>query len=240
MPPIKSSNPPLSIDSLKVPSHLAEEILKSRQEKSHKIPNYEVWNEHFCLHSDPAQVLRELEGTGALHFLPALAILKETPQDARWHPEGDVWIHTVMTVEAAASGRDGRNDGLLLLAALTHDLGKATTTITDKHGRIRSPLHEKMGGPIARAFMEKLQAPPELVLQITVLTENHLAPMLYPKTGARSRAYRRLGAKLRAVNLDFELLTRLARYDHKGRSTPEAQVFPEADIFLERAKEACL
>jgi tRNA nucleotidyltransferase (CCA-adding enzyme) len=42
--------------------------------------------------------------TGALAFsFPELAVLADTPQDPEWHPEGDVWLHTLMVVDEAAA-----------------------------------------------------------------------------------------------------------------------------------------
>ena len=69
-----------------------------------------------------------LEATGQLRFFPELDALRGVEQDPEWHPEGDVWVHTLMVVDAAASLRVGNESGdddlALMLAALCHDLGK--------------------------------------------------------------------------------------------------------------------
>jgi tRNA nucleotidyltransferase (CCA-adding enzyme) len=57
------------------------------------------------------------------------------PQDPEWHPEGDVWIHTLHCLDAYAQARVGDRDEDLIvgLAVLLHDFGKATTTKKKPH-----------------------------------------------------------------------------------------------------------
>ena len=62
------------------------------------------------------------------------------PQDEEWHPEGDVWIHTLMVIDRAAELRTGdlATDEVLMFGALCHDLGKpATTESIESPGKIR-------------------------------------------------------------------------------------------------------
>ena len=91
-------------------------------------------------------------------ILPEMVPLYDCPQDAEWHPEGDVWTHTLMVIDEARK----RNDDLdrprlatLMLSAVCHDLGKpATTAMID--GRVRSPGHEAAGVPLATAILDRL------------------------------------------------------------------------------------
>ena len=55
----------------------------------------------------PSIGFRFLEDTGQLRFFPELDALRGVPQDPEWHPEGDVWVHTLMVLDAAASLRGG-------------------------------------------------------------------------------------------------------------------------------------
>ena len=72
---------------------------------------------------------------------PELKALVGCPQEPEWHPEGDVWVHTLMVVDQARARIDDLDRGpavAMMLGALCHDLGKpATTAVID--GRIRSP-----------------------------------------------------------------------------------------------------
>ena len=77
--------------------------------------------------------------------------LKQTiglEQDPIFHPEGDVWIHTMEVVDRAAVFRDRVSEPYrFMLLALTHDLGKIVTT-EEKNGRIHAYEHEVKGMPL--------------------------------------------------------------------------------------------
>ena len=174
-----------------------------------------------------------------LRFFPELAAMVDVPQDPHWHPEGDVWIHTLLVVDAAAALRDGGEDDLaLMFAALCHDFGKPGTTVTNEDGRIRSPQHDVAGERLAIDFLTAMRAPQELVGKVRSLTREHLAPAVLDEQNSSDRAWRRLARRLWRTGTSMELLARLARADHLGRTTDEAQrgEFPAGDRFLERAK----
>ena len=186
----------------------------------------------------PSTALRILEKTEQLAPFPQLDALRGVPQDPRWHPEGDVWVHTLMVVDEAAALRRGDDDDLaLMFGALCHDMGKPKRTqhLGDK---ISARGHEARGIEAAVDFLEAMRAPARLVRKVAGLVEHHLAPALYPRGSAGPRGYRRLARRLEAAQLSMELLARLARADHLGRTTEEAlgRVFPDGDRFLEAAQ----
>ena len=90
---------------------------------------------------------------------PELHALVGCPQEPEWHPEGDVWVHTLMVVDQARKRIDGLARGpaaAMMLGAICHDLGKpATTAVID--GRIRSPGHEEAGVEPATALPRSAQ-----------------------------------------------------------------------------------
>ena len=188
----------------------------------------------------PSLGLAFLHAAGLTRHFPELAALAGVPQDPLWHPEGDVWTHTLMVVDEAAAARRGDEDDLaILFAALCHDFGKPATTFTDAEGRVRSPSHAEAGLAPTRAFLERLRAPPALVATVCELVAHHLAPALLPGQGAKAKAYRRLSRKLGAAGATMELLFRVARADHFGRTTADAlaRQFPAGECFLRRAQE---
>jgi tRNA nucleotidyltransferase (CCA-adding enzyme) len=188
----------------------------------------------------PSRGLRFLELTGLLRFFPPLAALVGVPQDPHWHPEGDVWVHTLLVVDEAAKLRDGGPDDLaLMFAALCHDFGKATTTVIGPDGRIRSPAHDVAGEQIAREFLSELRAPSDLIARVRTLTREHLAPAVFYEQGSSDRAWRRLARRMSRTGTSMELLARLARADHLGRTTEAAisRSFPAGEAFLERARK---
>jgi tRNA nucleotidyltransferase (CCA-adding enzyme) len=186
----------------------------------------------------PSLGLRFLEQTRLLRFLPELDALRGVEQDPGWHPEGDVWVHTLMVVDAAARMRAEGDDEALLFAALCHDLGKPQTTV-EEAGRIRSPAHDVEGVAPTRSFLARLRAPGALVEKVAMLVRHHLAPALFEKNKAGARAYRRLARSLEAVGATLEELERVARANHLGRTVPEALAgsFPAGEAFLAQARQ---
>jgi tRNA nucleotidyltransferase (CCA-adding enzyme) len=173
-----------------------------------------------------------------LRFFPELAALVGVPQEPEWHPEGDVWTHTLMVTDQAARLRTPdytETENLaLMLGAVCHDLGKAFTTAHERD-RWRSIAHEAKGERPTRAFLDRLTREHDLVEAVVVLVREHLKPaLLYnARHEVKPAAIRRL-----ALRADIEKLVRLARADHLGRTTEEAVdgLFPAGDWLLEESQ----
>lgn len=199
----------------------------------------EEWRKLLLKGVRPSLGLELLRKTDLIRFSPELAALIGVAQDPEWHPEGDCWVHNQLVVDEAAKLRDGgADDAPLMFGALLHDVGKPPTTVTE-NGRVRSPSHDVRGVELATAFLERMRAPADLVRCVGALVEHHLAPALFVKQASTAKAYRRLARKLGAVGASAELLVRVARADHLGRTSDEAvrRVFPAGDEFLARARE---
>jgi tRNA nucleotidyltransferase (CCA-adding enzyme) len=202
----------------------------------------EEWRKLLLKGVKPSLGTEILKTTRLLGFFPELAALVGVPQDPDWHPEGDCWVHNQLVIDEAARLRDGgADDEALMFGALLHDVGKPVTTATTD-GRVRSPNHDVRGVELAAGFLERMRAPNELVARVGALVEHHLAPALFIKNGATAKGYRRLARKLGAAGVTAELLARVARSDHFGRTTEEAlaRVFPAGDEFLARARELAI
>jgi len=178
------------------------------------------------------QIMRVLDLT---RFFPELETMFDCRQEYEWHPEGDVWVHTLHVLDAAASLKTGdpREDLVLMFAALCHDFGKPLTT-NDEDGKLRSPNHEPLGEAPTRSFLARLTRDRDLVEDVVALVVHHLRPHSLFKGGAGPSAVRRLATKV-----PIERLVRHARADHYGRTTPDAiaRVFPAGDWLLATAKE---
>jgi tRNA nucleotidyltransferase (CCA-adding enzyme) len=115
----------------------------------------------------PGRIAEYLAAAGWIVHFPEIAHLPGVPQDPEWHPEGDVGVHTMLVVDAAAriAARDSLDDderAVLLFSALTHDFAKAdTTALRERNGRLRWTAHghEAAGGPLARAFASASNPP---------------------------------------------------------------------------------
>jgi tRNA nucleotidyltransferase (CCA-adding enzyme) len=189
----------------------------------------------------PSSGLETIRRTDLLRFFPEMAALVDVAQDAEWHPEGDVWTHTLMCLDVAAELRigDPARDLLLMLGVLCHDLGKPATT-EERDGRIISHRHDSLGVEWSERLLARMRAPNAVVRGIGALVRHHLAPALYTRPGgAGPRGYRRLLRRLHEAGVDVDLLWRVARADHLGRTTQDALAgeFPAGEAFVERAKE---
>jgi tRNA nucleotidyltransferase (CCA-adding enzyme) len=175
---------------------------------------------------------------GVIHqVLPEMEPLYDCPQDAEWHPEGDVWIHTLMVIDKARElngDLDRPRLAAIMLGAVCHDLGKPATTATID-GRIKSPNHEALGVEPATRILDRFNINTldgfDVRAQVIGLVGEHLRPMAFFKARdtITDGAFRRLAQKV-----DLELLARFARSDCHGRTgTFDCSGI---DWFIERAR----
>jgi len=186
----------------------------------------------------PSRGLAFLRSCGLIAYFPELAALIDVPQDPVWHPEGDVWTHTLMSLDQAAALRE-RAQGeaeAMMWGVLCHDLGKPATT-REMQGRIRSNAHDRAGIEPTRTFLARLRVAADLTDKIVALVEHHLAPRSWFQQGATDKAYRRLARKLDRAGVSMKLLECVARADHLGRTTEDARArrFTAGERFLARA-----
>jgi tRNA nucleotidyltransferase (CCA-adding enzyme) len=171
-------------------------------------------------------------------LFPELQALVGCPQEPEWHPEGDVWVHTLQVIDQARARIDDLDRPqqiAVMLGAVCHDLGKpATTAIID--GRIRSMDHEEQGVPPATSLLDRLNVRSidgyDVRRQVVGITAQHLKPGSWYKVRDEvgDGAFRRLAQKV-----DLELLARVAKSDCEGRS-PGRFDCTAMDWFLERAR----
>jgi tRNA nucleotidyltransferase (CCA-adding enzyme) len=170
---------------------------------------------------------------------PELQALDGCPQEPEWHPEGDVWVHTLQVVDQARRRIDDlpRPQQLtMMLGAVCHDLGKPKTT-KFSDGRIRSLDHEEQGVEPALSLLDRLNVHTidgyDVRAQVVGLTAQHLKPGAWYKVRDEvgDGAFRRLAAKV-----DLELLARLAKSDCLGRE-PGTFDCTAMDWFLDRARQ---
>lgn len=121
----------------------------------------ELFNEitvHLLQDEKPSKYLKNLLDNGQLREYPfsMLEDLKKTEQNAKHHPEGNVWNHTMLVVDEAALYKNASKDAKVFMwAALLHDLGKGPTTKLRK-GRWTSYDHDKVGEDLGRKFLEEV------------------------------------------------------------------------------------
>ena len=170
-------------------------------------------------------------------LFPELDACVGCPQEPEWHPEGDVWVHTLLVIDEARKRIDDLDypqQVAIMLGAVCHDLGKpATTALLD--GRIRSIDHEDQGVPPARALLDRLNVHSmqgyDVRREVLGMVANHLKPGMFAKANppVGDGAYRRLAQKV-----DLELLARVAKSDCEGRGG--GFDCSAMDAFLDRAR----
>ena len=193
----------------------------------------EEWFKWAAQSVQPSAGLRWLKDSGWRIHVPELAALDGVPQDPEWHPEGDVWTHTLHCLDAlvdldAWRTADPGGRRLLTFATLCHDFGKPSCTRSENRAgtlRIVSPGHEAAGGPIEQAFLGRLQAPEALVARVVPLVTHHLAH-LQPLS---PRGIRRLAVRLAPATLSQ--LETLITADAFGRP-PHPRIEPPGLVRL--------
>ena len=180
--------------------------------------------------------LNFLLDTTWIKYFPELYALVGLPQDPEWHPEGDVFTHTSLSMDAFAEIRDMKEQWDQIVtgfAVLCHDFGKVTTT-EQTNGRITSKRHESEGEGPTRSFLGRMiesnnqKKPSELIEQVVALVINHMAPTNFYKQGADNSAVRRLAERVGRI----DLLLNVSRCDKMGRGSLKYE--PWAEVWLEK------
>jgi len=178
------------------------------------------------------ELMREL---GILEkYFPELHALIDVPQSPIWHPEGDVWIHTMMALDQMVTLKtgDAKYDLKMMFAILCHDLGKATHTQISEE-KISAHGHEEAGIEPTETFMYRLTEEHAFIQALFPLVAHHLAPSIYFRSKAKDKTIRRLSTKV-----NIEDLVRVARADFLGRTTEASKtgIYEAGDWLLEKAE----
>ena len=168
--------------------------------------------------------------------------LAATPQDARFHSEGDVWTHTRMVVEALVADPEWRpldavGREVTFYAALAHDLGKPGTTRLEADGTITSRGHSRRGEQIVREWLWRQHTPTARREAVCRLVRVHQAPFF--TFGQPDAAFQ---VQRRALALRNDWLTRIALADARGRrcaaAEDQARVVENCELYLELCRDA--
>ena len=195
---------------------------------------FEEWKKLIVKGKTPSLGLHFLKDVDWLRHFPELESLVGCEQDPEWHPEGDVWVHTLHCMDAFARERikNEWEDLVVGLSVLCHDLGKPITSYRSEDGRIRSPKHEPKGEDPTRSFLGRLTNQADLAEQVVPLVRRHLAPRTFYHDRASDGAIRRLARQVKRI----DRLVRVAKADIEGRP-PRQDDFPEGPWLLKRAEE---
>lgn len=195
---------------------------------------FEEWGKLLTKGVKISRGLDFLRAVGWVKYYPELERLIGCAQDPEWHPEGDVWNHTLACLDAFAAKRIGDFDEDLIvgLAVLCHDYGKPACTAYDpRRRRIRSLGHDEAGVEPTIVFLKRLTNEERLLKEVPPLVRLHMRPFAMWKDKSSDGAIRRLASKV--VRIDR--LIRVAAADDEGR--PPFPSEPESLAWLaEQAK----
>ncbi len=201
-------------------------------------------NKLFLLSSRPSEGFRWLEKIGQLsRIFPELSMLRGVQQSPIWHPEGDVFEHTMQVLDAVAQHNKSLSTAEyfgLCYAALCHDMGKVATTRLHPHdGRLISYGHEEVGLEYARVFLARITEHKQLVSRVLRLVRYHMRPCALVRGRAGCAAYRRLAAHMAPDSLSY--LSCIAHADMRGRNGANTDPLDASIVcveeFVEKARE---
>lgn len=189
--------------------------------------------------ASPRVFFEVLDSVGAVEKLfPSLFALHGVEQPAKYHPEGDVWIHSLMVLDAASQLS---TDSSVRFSALVHDLGKG---LTDRALWPKHYGHEAAGVPLVVELCRIYRVPKKWQLQAERVTQWHGLihqgltaegrPFLKPKTYLKVLKY--CGA-LKNV-LGFKEVLLACEADAKGRLGFECTAYPQFNFWLALAQTA--
>ena len=164
-----------------------------------------------------------LKECGALEVIfPELAALWGVPNPEKWHPEIDTGVHTIMVLQQACLLT---KDPILRFAALTHDLGKATTPKDiwpHHHG------HEKRGVEIINALCKRLTIPNSYKELATIMSEfhTHSHKAFELKANTIIKLFNQIDAWRKPQRFEHFLLCCIA--DLRGRTGFEHKDYPQS------------
>ena len=194
------------------------------------------WRKLLLMSRRPSMGMRAGLQVGAWSVLhPELQSLVGCQQDMGWHPEGDVWTHTNMVIDAAAEivhreQMTNADEISIMLGALCHDFGKpGTTEFID--GRWRSRGHEAAGLVPTRSFLSRIGLAKGMHVKIERLVADHLFPSIHAGT-ATDTAVRRLAKRLQPATIKELVLVPEA--DQRGRALPW-KGFPAGEALVAQA-----
>lgn len=120
------------------------------------------------LHGSRERAFDLLHESGLLgHVLPAVEMMVGVPQPPQFHPEGDVYTHTLKALSLLVAP-----SRCLAWSTLLHDVGKPRTI--SEADRIRFHNHHRVGARMARSILRELRAPRDLIDCVSEAVDNHM------------------------------------------------------------------
>lgn len=184
----------------------------------------------------PSVFFRLLRRIGHLkEFFPELEACIGVEQNPKYHPEGDVFEHTMLVIDCAAALRDRAEWPMgFMVSALFHDLGKVVATEVQEDGRITSYGHEVQGLEIVETQMRRLTNHAKLIEYV----KNQMWLHMRPNTLAQCRSKKKKTRQLFDMSVCPRDLILLSRADASGKLDEPYRESNEV-FLMERLEDYC-
>jgi tRNA nucleotidyltransferase (CCA-adding enzyme) len=178
-----------------------------------------------------------LRESGWIKTFTELEALIGCPQRPEWHPEGDVWVHSLLAADAMAEVRhlvpEHQREAFAFAVPL-HDIGKPSTTITPEMMEARDPRvkvaaenagrpvedmlltahgHDQAGMDPAESLLRRMTNSVKLIKLVRGIVGMHMQPWNLRSGNAKKGGYARLHRKMQAAGGDLELIGRMCQCD---------------------------
>jgi tRNA nucleotidyltransferase (CCA-adding enzyme) len=199
---------------------------------------YEEWRKLLLKAPKPSVGLKFLRESGWLRWFPELGDLIGCEQRPEWHPEGDVWTHTLYVADASAEVRDKVDAEwreAFVFGCMLHDVGKPATTVTQAMvdaGRYPAERlltaygHDREGMAPAENFLRRITNNKALIERSVTIVKEHMQPFNLYRGQSGPGGWRRLHGRIRLDVIGWvNRCDCCGRPDHSAlKSEPELQV----------------
>ena len=187
----------------------------------------------------PSIYFRELRAMDHLReFFPEVEAMIGVVQNPRFHPEGDVFEHTMLTLDAAAGLRERAEEKLgFMLSALTHDLGKCVATQVREDGKIVAYGHEALGVELVERQLRRITNNERVIRYVCNQSLLHMRPNMLCAANSKKKKTRQLFDESLNPN-DLILLSRAdasGKLDEPYREETEAWLRERLEDYRRRA-----
>jgi putative nucleotidyltransferase with HDIG domain len=169
--------------------------------------------EHLLKDDKPSNYIKEALKEHLLDSYPFSMIkeLQEVEQNPKYHPEGNVFIHTMMVIDEGANNREKSNSKRAFMwALLLHDIGKKPTTKFRK-GRLTSYDHDIVGADMVVKFLNYFNEEEKFINEVRGLARWHMQSLFVTK----DMKFQNIGGMLKDVDINEMVLVCLS--DRLGR-----------------------
>ena len=189
----------------------------------------------------PSVYFRELKEMNHLReFFPELGATIGVRQNPKFHPEGDVFEHTMLVIDAAAQLRPRAEEKLnFMLSALLHDLGKCVATQVQADGRITAYGHEVLGLELVERQLRRITGCERTIRYVCNQAELHMRPNMLCAAHSKKKKTRQLFDMSLCPN-DLILLSRAdasGKLDEPYREENEVWLRERLEDYQNRLKQ---